>query len=373
MKKVFYVLILLLSFNIAQAAGTEETATGFGPNKREALMAAQRTAVEKGVGVLVDSRSLSENMVLVEDKIYTKARGYVNTFTVISERRLTDGNWEVVIKCDVADEKIKHSLKALGILRDKMGNPRIMVVYDPESSDGLSRPQSVGSEAYDGIVEHLTEREFPVVARQELDLSILKESGSSNNSYAKTGKLVKLGLSKKAEYILVYRIESAGEESTGIFKKRWVMLSAKIINTSSGQILANQSKKVIGVDKDSSDFALRKAGRKAGKLAAKFLENKLVKRWQGDSVSGRVVVLEVVNIEDFSVLVEFKAQLKHTYGVRNIFQRNSNSNKAEYEITYVGDIDTLKENAHTILKKIGVKPKSLISDGDKISIELPAK
>lgn len=371
MRRILFVLLLSLSVNIVWAAGVEVTAAGFGPNEREALLAAQRKAVEKGVGVLVDSRSLTENMMLVEDKIYTKARGYVEHYTVLSEKKLTDGNWKVVIQCEVAEEKIKHTLKALGILRDKMGNPRIMIIYDPSITDHI--PQTyhpVVSEAYDGIVEHLTEREFPVVGKRVFDQSILNEFVPSQNRYR---KVVELGLRKKAEYILVYNIKPGDKESTNIFKKGWVMISAKIINTSSGQILANQNKKVMGVDKDSTDFAFRKAGRKAGKLAAKFLEYKLVKRWQGDTVSGRVVALEVVNIRDFSLLVEFKAKLKNSCGVRNIFQRNSTSSTTEYEITYVGDIDTLKENTYSILKKIGIKPKSLISTGDRIRIELPAK
>lgn len=371
MRKLLFVLLLSLSVNIVWATGVEVTAAGFGPSEREALMAAQRKAVEKGVGVLVDSRSLAENMMLVEDKIYTKARGYVEHYTVISERKLADGNWKVVIRCEVGEEKIKHTLMALGILRDKMGNPRIMVIYDPSITDGI--PQTyhpVVSEAYDGIVEHLTEREFPVVGKRVFDQSILNEFAPSQNRYRKA---VELGLRKKAEYILVYNIKPGDKESTNIFKKGWVMISAKIINTSSGQILANQNKKVMGVDKDSIDFAFRKAGRKAGKLTARFLEYKLVKRWPGDTVSGRVVVLEVVNIRDFSLLVEFKAQLKNASGVSNILQRNSTPNTTEYEITYVGDIDTLKENVFAILKKMGLKPKIPVTAGDRLRIELPAK
>lgn len=371
MKKILYILFLSLAFNILWSAGGQLMTTGFGPNKREALMAAQRNAVERGIGVLVDSQSLTKNLMLVEDKILSKARGYVKNYTVISEKELTDGNWKVVIQCEVAEEKIKHSLKALGILRDKMGNPRIMVIYDSAITDGI--PQAfnpVVSEAYDGIVEHLTEREFPVVAKRVFDQSILQEFAASKKSYKKT---VELGLREKAEYILVYNIKPGDKESTNIFKKGWVMISAKIINTSSGQILANQNKKVMGVDKDSIDFAFRKAGRKAGKLAAKFLESKLVKRWQGDTVSGRVVVLEIVNINDFSILVELRAELIKTYGVRNIIQRNSTSSTAEYEITYVGDIDTLKKNVLNILKKMGLKIKVLISTGDRFRIELPIK
>jgi hypothetical protein len=367
MRKIFCLLGLSLLFNLVWAAGVNVTATGFGPSNREALMAAQRRAVEKGIGVLLDSQSMTDNMVLIEDKIYNKARGYVRNYIVISETKQRDGNWSIVIQCEVAEEKLKLSLKALGILWEKIGNPRIMVVYDPAITDGISsKNHPVVSEAYEGIVEYLTEREFPVVAKRSFYQSILKEFPSSKNRYRKT---VAFGLRKRAEYILVYHIKPGDKESTSIFNKGWVMISAKIIDTSSGQIISNQNKKVIGVDKDSMNFAFRKAGRKAGKLVAKSLESKLVNISIGTSVSGRVVVLEVMNIKDFSLLMEFRSQLKKAYGVRNIIQRNSTSSTAEYEIKYVGDIDTLKENAFTILKKMGLKAKNPISNGDRIRIE----
>jgi hypothetical protein len=368
MKKILWLISLAIISVIVRADNQRLVTTGIGPTQREALMAAQRKAVEQGVGVLVDSQSLTENLELVEDKIFSRSRGYVKHFTVISQKEQDDGNWKVVIECEVAVDKIKTSLNALGILRDKMGNPRIMIVYDPTITDGIRQKyHPVISEAYEGIVEYLAEREFTIIGKKVFDQSILPEVTSPeklNKEYTQ------LGLRKKAEYLLVYNIKPQDQEATNTFKKGWVMISARIINTSSGQILATQNKKVIGVDKDSLDFALRKAGRKGGKLAAKFLEQKLVKRWQTDTVSGRTVVLELINIHDFSLLVEFKTELKKAFGVKIVTLRNSTSSTAEYEITYVGDIDTLKESTYNILKKMGLKANVPTSTGDRIEIEL---
>ena len=125
----------------------------------------------------------------------------------------------------------------------------------------------------------------------------------------------------------------------------------------------------MGADKDSLDYAYRKAGRKAGILAAKFLEQKLVKRWQVDSVSGRVVVLDILNVTDFSVLVAFKERLKDAHGVRDIVRRDSIGKSARYEITYVGDIDTLTVNIHKILKQMDLKIELPTTSGDRVIIE----
>lgn len=349
MRKTLLVFFLLSHFIILWPAYGKIIAVGIGPTQREALTAAQRNAVEQGLGVLVDSQSLSENLMLIEDRIYAKARGYVKNYTVISEKKMNDGNWEVTIESEVSQEQIKNNLEALGILREKMGNPRIMVIYDTKKTDDILQDDSpVISEAHEGIIEYLTEKEFQVL----------------------DSKSTELELKKKAEYTLVYTLALGAQESTGFFKKVWVMISVKIIDTSSGRIISNQDNKVMGVDKESVEFAYRKAARKAGKLAANFLTDKWVQIAQGKTVSGREVSLELVNIQSFSLLMEFKSQLRKAYGVRNVIQRNSTATEVEYEITYVGDTDTLTENIYTILKAMGITAKSPIISGDRVRIEV---
>jgi len=348
MRKILF-FFFAIHFSISWAAYSKIVATGTGPTQREALIMAQRDAVEQGVGVLIDSQSLSENSTIIEDNIYSKARGFIKNYTVISRKKNTGGDWEVTIECEVSQEKIKDNLEALGILRDRMGNPRIKVLYDEKIADGsIPNQGSINEEAYEGIVEYLTEMEFPVVESKSIEPEA----------------------NKQAEYLLLYSIKSIEQEPIDTFKKAWVMISTKIINTSSNQVMATQVKKVLGVDKDSLDFAYRKAARKAGKLAAQFLVDKWVQLSQGKTVSGREVFLELVNIKDYSLLKDFKTNLEKNYGVKKIIQRSSTSGTTEYEITYIGDIDTLQESVCNALKKMGFKPKNPVSFGDRIRIEV---
>lgn len=368
MRKIIILFLLISGMFPAAAAGEKIVTGGEGPTKREALMEAQRKAVEQGVGVLVDSQSLAENLMLVEDKIYSKSRGYVKNYSVISEKKIGDGNWKVVLECEVETEKIKDSLNAIGILREKMGNPRIIVVYDSSTAGGINDQNvPVASATYDGIVEYLCEREYPVVDKKVSDLLMQQKIDSSADIYKKS---LKLGLNNQAEYLLVYDIKLHKEEPTDIFQRGFVLISAKIINLTTGRVYAGQGKKVMGIDKNSLDFAFLKAGRKAGRLAAKFLEQKLLERWQTDTVSGRPIILEILNVKDFSILIEFKEELKKSYGVRNVSRRQSIEKSVEYEITHVGDIDTLRDNIYKIFKSMGVKVMLRTSSGDKISYEI---
>ena len=353
MKNILVGLLILFYCTTLWGNKIEVIAIGFGPDRNEALRDAQRKAVEQGVGALVDSHSATANMVLIRDEIYTKARGFIEEFTILSEKEISAGDWQVQIKCKVSDDKLKYSLNALGLLRDKMDNPRIAIIWKkPDITGNREVDKSLISEAREGIAEHLSEREFPLVIDE-----------------------------KKAEYHLEYSINIADPESNNrekqdsdyFFKKMWVWISARIINVSNQRVIANQRKKVMGYDKDSAEFALKKAGRKAGKLTAKFLEMKLLNRWQGESVSGRPVVLKLTNIKNFSILVAFKAKLKEAYGVLKIFQRKSDSNKTEYELTYLGGIGTLKDTVFNILKEMRLGPGMPTSQGDRIQIRLSGR
>ena len=368
MKKLSILIIVFICTHFMLNASVKLVTTGIGPTKSEAIMDAQRKAVEQGVGVFIDSQSLTENLMLVEDKIFSRSRGFVKNYSVSSESKQSDGNWKVVVECEVEEEKLKLSLDALGILRRKMGNPRIMVIYDQTITGGIEdRDDPIVSEVYEGIVEYLSDREFPVAAKRAADQLMLQDFATPDAFFKES---VKLGLKREAEYLLLYNITLQGKKSTDLFHRGFVMISARLINTSTGQIYANQSKKVMGVDKDSLDYAYRKAGRKAGILTAKFLEQKVVKRWQADSVSGRVVILDILNVPDFPVLVKLKEQLKDTHGVRNIVRRDSIGKSTRFEITYVGDIDTLTGSIHEILKKMGLKTELPTTSGDRIIIEL---
>ena len=288
-------------------------------------------------------------------------------YKVISEKQASDGNWDVTIEAEVEEGNLKNDLNAIGILRAKMGNPRILVIYNPTIRDSIQdRRDAVVSEAYEGIVEHLAEMEFPVVNKRIADNFTLRKFSSSEEIYKESAGF---GLANQAEYVLVFNLKALPQSSTSAFERARVMISGKIINTSSAQIYASISKKVTGIDKDSKDFALRKAGRKAGKAAGKVITQKLLKRWESDSVSGRPVVLELLNIDDFSIIMEFKTSLKNAYGVKNLNQRGSTGKSVEYELTYAGDISTLKDNVYKIFDSMAVKIAPPVSAGDRITVD----
>ncbi|HDS02190.1 MAG TPA: hypothetical protein ENN72_00590 [Firmicutes bacterium] len=367
MKKTLLILIVAVLFSATAAAQNVVKASGIGTTKRDATYAAQRLAVEQGLGTLIDSESLTQNFMLVEDKILSKARGYVKSYTVISEKQEVDGTWTVTIEAVVAQGDLKNDLNALGILREKMGNPRILVLYDPTVSNSLDSPNNpVVAEAYDGIIEYLTDKEFPVVSKRIADQFTLRKFSSSEEIYKES---VGFGLNNQAEYILVFNVKSEPQKKTSVFYRGRVMISAKLINTSTAQIIAADNFKVTGTDKDAQEFAMKKGGRKGGAAIGKFISQKLIKRWESETVSGRAVALELLNVPDFSMLIEFKSKLQSADGVKNLIQRNSTKNSVEYEVTFVGDIGRLKESIYKIFESMYVTIAPPTSGGDRVTVD----
>lgn len=368
MRRIICCLVVVCGVWAVWADNISTTAAGFGRSRNEAIANAQRKAVEQGLGVLVDSRSITNKMTLVEDRVFARARGFVESYTVESETQDPGGFWQVVLQCVVAKDKLKYTLLELGILRDKMGHPRIIILHDSSSGDwNPSIGCDAAGEAYEGIAEYFTGREFTVMEMREFNPALLKDA----SSHLSAENSRELGFRKNAEYVLVFNLKMVpGDKLADPFlKKCRVMISAKIINTATGRILANHQQKAMGFDKDSMEFASRKAARNAGKFIAASLEKKITALWVGNSSSGRPVSIIVINTGHISRILAFGNHLKDITGVENLILRNSSENKAEYEILFTGEMEFLSRDIVAVLKKLEFNKINVSVNGDSVRVD----
>jgi len=80
-------------------------ATGYGSSELEARDNAFSAAIEKYVGIIVDSEAVLQNGTLVKDEILTASNGYVKSYTELSKEK-TDGIWEVKVEALIRSQKI---------------------------------------------------------------------------------------------------------------------------------------------------------------------------------------------------------------------------------------------------------------------------
>jgi len=130
---------LLLMGSPAPLDAQTETVIGEGMAMTHdgALTGAKRDAVEKGLGVVVASETLVRNFQVADDRILSKANGFVKTYEELSSSQGPDGLWTVRISAvvtEILDELVKDQL-ALDLLISWVRHPRFMIMIDEVNID----------------------------------------------------------------------------------------------------------------------------------------------------------------------------------------------------------------------------------------------
>src|SRR5579863_3189296 len=153
----------------ASAADVEATGTAAVINgnvasaRNQALINAQRNAVEQGVGLVLDSKTVAENFQVIKDEILTSSQGFVTNYLVISEGATPDRlSYQVKIKATVAQNLLEDKLSALRILNKKMGNKRVMVIYQSDNPNALPRTHGAATAALSALNDELNTAGFRV-------------------------------------------------------------------------------------------------------------------------------------------------------------------------------------------------------------------
>ncbi|MNK60061.1 hypothetical protein D3C87_791880 [compost metagenome] len=164
---------------------------GRGLDEKAALQDAFRNAIEKVVGVMVRAETEVSNFQTVKDRVLTHAEGYVDSYQVLDRYQHPDGAVGVKVRVLITEKSIHDDLLALKVLQMQVGNPRLVVSYDPKgpqhamtghavarmnaylASRGIEYVQASEQEAADKAVEALADAYVIVSA----DLRETRRSG----------------------------------------------------------------------------------------------------------------------------------------------------------------------------------------------------
>lgn len=128
MKKPFLGCLFILILSSAPIFGSsssvlEITAEGMGINERSAVEDAFRNAIEKSIGVYVDSETQIENNNLIKDNILTASKGYIEKYRVLSLNN-QDGVTKITIKAIVKMQDVRNKLSSMNISTLNAGNSK---------------------------------------------------------------------------------------------------------------------------------------------------------------------------------------------------------------------------------------------------------
>ena len=336
MKKFSIMIFALLMIFSATALAKNVTVTGTGMTPSEAENDALRAAVENTLGVLVDSETLVQNSMLINDQIYTQSRGFVNDYYVVSREEF-GGGWRVTINATVDDQpnsKLMNELTRLGIINVQLRNPKI-AVYVPEQHLNYNVGGAGGETA---IVKTLLNAGFNFVT--EVGTGLNYQNPMSMNVAQMKAAAEKFGV----DIMIVGESFSEGVGDLGNYlpgNQRTYMqacrarVEAKMFIVKTGQVIAADGK--YGSAYDNSEAI---AAKKALASAGEQMGNYFVEQITGMYTSRQGLEIVVIGA-DFSKINLVQSALGKVNRVKNINLSSYDGGRAVFTVMYGGSPQTL--------------------------------
>ncbi len=341
-----FILILGVWLGLAGAVqAAEVTASGaatiYSNNtssaRNQALQNALRQAVEQGVGTFIDSQTLARNYEVIRDEIYSTSQGYVTQYDILQEGVSTDGtSFEVSIRAEVAEGKIADKLTALRILHQKMGNKRLMILYQGRDPHAIPADSNAVSQMLGAIRSEFNQSGFRIFNEQqtaEVYRAIEQSAGVNRN----TELLLAAALDQQAE--IVVRVEMIGgkkDEKGGLFWVTRAMVRLEAFDTSTGRQIADASveDKELAADQPGPYDWLRmlgKAAERAGQEAARQSIGRIADYYQSVGEQGFVyqLIFRDFNFDQEDQIIDY---LEKTSGFKQLKELKNSKNYLELEL-----------------------------------------
>lgn len=207
--------------------------------KSQALQNALRQAVERTVGDLIDSETLSRNFQIIKDEILNSSRSLITRYEILEEGPTEDNRaYQVEIRAWIAGKKIRDKLKALRILRNKTGSKRMMVIYRKQDPLALSRQfQTVPAQL--GILNGIFRQAgFQLLDESEMNrvYQVIEGAGVINRP---TESLIFLALDQRAEILVAIEMLSSQQDvEGGSFNTIHADVHLSVYDVSTGRLIA---------------------------------------------------------------------------------------------------------------------------------------
>jgi len=351
-------------------------------DKQLAIAQARRKALEKVVGSYVTSTTHVRNFQVVEDRIYSKATGFINDQKILQEQR---GQIQrVQIEAKVSLVPVTEILRASGLLRKW----RIGVILSPDPRKltimlgYYSRPRimEVTSNIEAAIGQKLVQAGFKVVDPRHLK----KLRDKLKNSDLPTDEMF-----SGIDLLVNGSVSLSSRSNMGSMRQAACQIHGKVLRTDTGEIVYQGN---IGNTFDGvtllvdRDLALKYAGSlgngmlsdgtpdlrtygvgdaaaldKAIQLASAMVADVMVSQISRiPSAANSVIALEIYGVE-FSQLMDLEDHLKNIEGVSTVNTEEFAGSSQNLEVEFDGDAMMLARSLSKsdVLKRLGLKVRNV--------------
>jgi hypothetical protein len=312
---------------------------GEGANEAEALLAAKRDAIEKGIGQILLSQTEVENFMVKRDQIITKTMGSVKSFLVLSKTN-ENALVQMHIKAVLLRNAMRQDLAAFQILIESMDKPRTMVIID-ENNVGNGAPSNNAAET--AICKFLrTPYEFDVVDPQSvaaIKASQAQVVAAGGDPAAVAAVAAKHGAEVVITGSAVSRAANASvNQNLGGMVSVQATVTLRAINCATGRIIGTADGQAAKVH-INAETAGNQAIAKASEKAAGILLDAIIKEWQNQQNNGALLTLTVSNVASFHDKTTILGTLNGFSNVTAVRERSwdDQSKVLEVDIQYKGN------------------------------------
>ena len=362
----YFPLFFIIIYVTAYAWAGNITGTGYGLTKEAATEQAKRDAVEKGLGAYIVSETIVTETSL-SDNIYSKATGFVKSFSVTNEKQGPDSLWEITINAEVTEilDEIMQDEAAMQTLLNSMNRPKIIFLIREENLiDNTSTDL-----AETKLLSMFYEKGFDVVDRQLV--AALK--GNQDYTQALDGDVTaasRIANQLGAEVIVLGTAKiSSGGKFYNMYSGQ-ADINGRIVRTDTGQILAVVPNAHGKKPHISESTAGTEAVNMAAEILGKDIIRQLIEKWSTQQ-SNFIKVYIVLKNADFGSYMTFESffQAQTVSGIRNAYSKSYNDSVAEYEVEFEGKTKDLAMGL-TKTSPDGISFKVTGVSGNRITLEI---
>lgn len=356
---VLLILLLSLAGGVRAQEGTTVTVEGMATivdgntlSAREAaLRDAMRKAVETGLGTLLESRTMVENFELKKDEIFSRANGYVSSYEVLDEKKTID-TYVMKVRAVVNQQKLGDDARALGLLQELVGKPKMMIMVDEfwwDSSLPKNQQEAVDDPASAArIAERFLGRGFALVDAETVKKLRSSEMLVMDDLMNSGDAIVRIAQQAAAEYgaevLILGTCKAEPASLVGGKYTATATFTAKIVDASTGALMGTKQYSQSGVG-ISPEQARSESGARAGDGVSQVLIDQVLQYWQDKSNNGMDYVIKLYNVDSFVQQgMKFITGLKSIGGVTHAKKRSWDEKlrRLEIDLTYKGnDVDEL--------------------------------
>lgn len=346
--------------------------------RQQALLNAQRNAVEQGVGLLLDASTVMQNFEVIRDRVLTSSQGFVTKYEVTAEGLSPDGqSYRVEIRADVSEDLLEERLTALRILHKQMGNKRVMVIYQSDNPNALDRNHGATRSALQAIRTKLNDAGFRLFNQQATD-QVYESIERATRTDRPVEDLIAMALDQRAD--LLVRFENvAGKRGPqgGLFSAAYSTIRISVYDTNTGRQVADamaEGKQLLRADAGPYDWekGLSEAAVKAAEQATGEATDRIVAYYEqvGDTGFTYLLVFRDFNDEQKDKILDF---LENTEGFKDLSELKNTVDYLEVELFSTEEASRLRRRIRAGLKEQGILLQTQFTSRNRIVFSNPDK